>query len=231
MVEKFTATPFDPKHDERLSVAAYAKEIAWEHSGALIAVAAVAFGRLTNYKVFPLDGSASIITRFYEKLYGIKALNLTKLDVKNFNKAAFGARIEGVSPTTLIGEVLETGTHAQQQAIRHPWLSSLPLANDLNNFLKAAEVGAVFYLYRKWAHKEQKRFDLVEGYDKLSKLPHLKPTDDELREENSALKAQLEFMDKPTTHAALAAMPPYSKVSGSELEHAGTISEAHQRHK
>lgn len=70
------------------------------------------------------------------------------------------------------------------------------------------------------------KFDLMEGYDRLSKLPNIKPSDDELREENASLKAQLEFLERPGAKAKLEAAGPRGKVSADGLESIGRVEKA-----
>jgi hypothetical protein len=193
-LDKFTPTAPNLQNDPRTGMWAFLKEHAVHWAPPLLALVTVGLGRLTDYKIPLLRGEAPITQLIIEKL----ALRAP-------GQAAAFAKL----------------SHVEKQAARMPGIS-VKIVNDLNNFVRFSELFGIYVIYRSWSRKEEKRFELVDAMDRLNKLEYKKPTDEELRQENDSLKAQIEFLESPGAAEKLAATAPRAAINLTTLQHDGS---------
>ena len=199
MVDTYQAEPLKQRKSQNLTFLDYAKQsLFWGFLPLLAGLATFTVGRLGKQKIFPLDGSPTIFYSIYEKLFFKAAKHAAGVKIEI-------SEVERLHPFNLIfsPEKRLQGTH------------------DIWNFLKGFEIGLIPSIYHLWRNKEQERLDIVPVVDRLKNIENTKPTDDDLREENAALRKQIDFF-VPT---------PEKKILSHELHHDGKVEMASERTK
>lgn len=172
MVETYKGQPLEERPSQKLGWPDYLKEVAFGLIPLATAAGALLFGKLTNQKVMPLDGSPDIFTKGW--------LLMTKKSVK----AATGKTIDWDKIDLIPWLTLLYKNPADKLRVTHNYW----------NAIKGFEFGAIPLAFHIWHKKEKQRIDLTSTYDSLKKLESLKPSNEELAAENASLKQQLEFV-------------------------------------
>ncbi len=183
MVETYKSTPLADRPSQKLGWGDYLKEVAIGLIPLGTAAGAIAFGKFTKQKFFPLNGSMDLLTSTYAKL------------IEKTTKATHGKalKIDQVHWTPFLSAFGRT----KEEKLR--------ISQHYFNGFKGFEFGAVITLFHHWRKSEKKRLDLTSTYESLKPINDLKPSDDELRTENASLKQQLAYVrTHPTSQISTA---------------------------
>ncbi len=203
-METYKPQPLEERKSQKLTFWDFSSDkLFWGVLPLATSGAAMLLGKITKFKIWPLDGSPDILTTLYA--YGTKF----------FTK---GALKEEVSESTAkwvkdgmwVGELIDKfgGVKEKRDLLRKYYF----------NFVKGAEVATPFSAYFLWHKKEGNRLDLEDAGNRLKKLQTLKPSDTELAEQNEAMRRELDFA------ARMENIPP-AIIDKSGAEHHGTLAE------
>lgn len=201
-METFKPQIRDQESDKRLGYWAFSKELLLSLSPIILTAGAVALGRITQHRIWPLDGSMPITMWIKNKVFSKMFSKAIDKEVQLFanNRQWYEPLFEAVGVT-----------YTDKRG------------KDMSNAIKALEVSVIPLAYRVWNHQEGKRLSLTESYGRLEKLEHLKPSDDELREQNASLKEQINFLDRPDAAEKLLQASAPSKIQAGDAVHRGVI--------
>lgn len=183
MVDEFKSDQsFEQRKSQNLTFWDYAKsKMLWQYLPIMAGLIGFGVGRLRKGEgVFPIDGSPMIVVQLKEKLF---SKGYSKVTGKEAEKIK-----EWFEPYT---RFIHGDDHLKRER----------LEKDAWNVLKGLEFSSVPLLYHLWRSKEAKKLDLEEASNRLQVISDIKPSDDELRLENTSLKQQLDFVERQTGNA------------------------------
>lgn len=172
MVESYKSQPIEERPSQKVGWGDYMKEVAIGLIPFVTAGAAIAFGKLTKQKIFPLDGSPDLLTKGWMMLTNKTLRNTQAID-------------RDIQQTEWVWW-LTAGQRTPED--------KLLVSKHWFNGVKGFEFGAIPVLFHLWGKKEKQRLDLTSTYESLKDINTLKPSDADLAAENASLKQQLEFV-------------------------------------
>lgn len=204
-METYKPQPLEERKSQNLNFWDFTKEkLFWVALPFVTAGAAFLFGKVTKYKVWPLDGSPDIVSSLYAK--GTKLLT-QKHNIKG------GEEVEKwINDGAWAGGIIEQFGGSNKGTWRKNYF----------NLVKGAEVAIPFSAYFLWNKEEGNRLDLEDAGNRLKKLQILKPSDAELAQHNEAMRRELAFV-------AQAENAPMSTIEKSGVEYQGRVSESQQQ--
>jgi hypothetical protein len=162
------------QRDSRLSFKAFFKDqLMWGLMPLAAGAIALTIGKLTNYKIWPLDGSPSLGQHLWEMLLKGSSKKVTGREMKITEADRTGIYTQFLAP------------EYRENAPKNFW-----------NFWKATEIGVVALVFHVWQRGEKKRFDLTDNVDSMhiAQMSKLSPL--ELEQANAALHKQQLFFSE-----------------------------------
>jgi hypothetical protein len=199
-VETYKTQPIKERKSQKLNFWDFTKEkLFWVALPFMTAGGAMLIGKLTKFKIWPLDGSPDLLstiyakgTKFFAEKHGLKGGKEVEDWLK---KGAFA------------GDIIEEFGGESKEKMRKYYF----------NMVKGAEVATPFSAYFLWHKKEGNRLDLEQAGDALKTMQTLKFTDAELAERNEAMRRELEFANTPGNPPAI--------IDKAGLEYHGRVTE------
>lgn len=175
-MDSYKPQPLEERKSQNLNFWDYAKDrLFWAALPLATGGAAVAFGRVTENKVWPLNGSPDLLTTLHAKIAEKLGRNA------EFTK--------WVKEGAWMGDAINTLGGPDKEVYR----------KDYFNFTKGAEVALPFSAYFLWHKKEENRLDLQDASSRLKGVAYVKPSDAELREQNDVMRKEIAFAARGNT--------------------------------
>lgn len=201
-METYKPQPLEERKSQKLTFWDFTKErLLWVVLPLVTGGAAMLFGKVTKFKIFPLDGSPDLVSTLWAQ--GVKFF--TKNNVKEGEEI-----VKWIKDGGWVGEAINNFGAKEKQAL---------LRKYYFNFIKGAEVATPFSAYFLWHKKEGNRLDLQDAGDHLKHLQTLKPTDEELAMQNEVMRREIQFA------AGQGTIPP-SVIDNVSAEHQGKLAGA-----
>lgn len=205
MSETNEQVPFEQRKSQNLHFADYAKStLFWVALPVLGGIATFAGGRISrnhfNNKIWPLDGSPTLLNHLYEKAFS------------HVSHKATGEKI-------VLGEVERMGGLMNFL----PEGKRLNATRDFWNFMKGTELAVIPTAFHFWRQKERVGLDLKPTHDRLKALSAEVPTDADIAADNALMKKQLEMLDaKTNAHTD----QPSLRLAAGSAEHEGMVGDS-----